>query len=164
MDGLCAYATGRASRVCCYFKSERAVCLKHKVVCGCRVQPQTGIRARSIQRWRLWGLFTSQTRWRGGRVEWDRKGYTTLRRIGISCEPIPHLAGSCENNSAAFTQFAAQITVVWVSCRVQAGGRRWARRLGRPEQLSVLFFLVCLQISVCSVASLQREMLPVWMC
>ncbi len=134
----CTYVTGRASCFCYYFEPERAACLKHKVVCGCRVQPQTGIRGRAAKR-RLRGLFTTQRDGGGRGVEGDRKGYATLRRIGIPCEPFPHLAGSCENNSAAFTPFAARITVVWVSCRVQAGGRRWARRLGRSVQLNVFF-------------------------
>lgn len=166
-DGLCRLTVHLCdgTGLSCYFKPERAACLKHKVVCGCRVQPQTGIRD-GAARWRLRGLFTTQRDGEGGRVEGDRKGYATLRRTGIPCETFPHLAGSCENNSAAFTQFAARITVVWVSWRVQAGGRRWARRLGRSVQLNVFFFffLVCLHISVCSGASLQRETLPVWMC
>ncbi len=155
----CTYVAGRASRFCYYFEPERAACLKHKVVCGCRVQPQTGIRDRAARR-RLGGLFTMQRDGGGGGggVKWDRKGYATLRRIGIPCEPFPHLAGSCENNSAAFTRFPARITVVWVSCRVQAGGRRWARRLGRSVQLNVFSFFgfVCRSASVLELLSKEK--------
>ncbi len=69
----CTYVAGRASRFCYYFEPERAACLKHKVVCGCRVQPQTGIRDRAARR-RLGGLFTMQRDGGGGGCRVRSKG------------------------------------------------------------------------------------------
>ena len=41
--------------------------------------------------------------WGGGGGGAGKGGFTTLKRVGIPPEPFPHLAGSCENNSLAFT-------------------------------------------------------------
>lgn len=109
-------------------RAVRAWCPKHKVVCGCRVQPQAGARHadNSVPCLQL------RRRWSERRGSREQR-VSSLRRIGIPSEPFLHLAGSCENNSAAFTQLAAHITAAWVSAPIPVGlrGLKWARRPAR---------------------------------
>lgn len=57
--------------------------------------------------------------------EGRRGGFTTLKRVGIPPEPFPHLAGSCENNSLAFTLSLCR-SQQWVSSvRSSKSWRKW---------------------------------------
>lgn len=144
----CTYVTGRASRFCYYFEPERAACLKLKVVCGCRVQPQTGIRDRAARRRRP--VYNAE-RWGGTRGR--SKGLCYPQENWNSLWTVPPFGWQL------WKQFCSIYSVCGsdYSCvsQLQAGGRRWARRLGRSVQLNVLFF-VCRSASVLELLSKEK--------